>query len=239
LIYGKESVTLVNTGQGNLDLSLLVFVRSHALLPARFQAREWGLSAIAPGQCVQLRAKNLNVGVPETCQRLVRWLVSPKRFNWFWQPVQGAGRFRVVVGSTDVATCDSSADQCSFRLDKKYRVENLVLTYTTDSLWIANGALSPTPLAQMSLCRATNGPMCVLPRDWPPADFDTTLDPGACLELNMAKTEPRRPCPVAASLKPKKAFWRQPFYVISPVTAYTTVCPPASRSGQQRCIVPR
>jgi hypothetical protein len=239
LIYGKESVTLVNTGQDNLDLSLLVFVRSNARQPARFQAREWGVSAIAPGQCVQLRAKNLNVGVPDTCRRLVRWLVSPKRFNWFWQSVQGADRFRVVMGSTEVTTCSSSAEQCTFSLDKKYRVENLILTYSSDTLWITNGALTPTPLLPMALCRATNGPLCVLPLDWRPADFDATLDPGGCLELNVAKTEPRRPCSVAASLRPKTAFWRQPFYVISPVTAYTTICPAVSRSGQQRCVVPR
>jgi hypothetical protein len=239
LVYGKDSIFLVNPGPADLNLSLLVFVRDHPKSPARFAAREWGVPLLKSGQCVQIRAANVNVPVPEGCRRLVRWLLRKQRPVLFWQPTDGANGFRVVVGSTDAATCNSTAGRCTFTVDPGVRVENLTLTYTTSSLWITNGSLTPTSLVQMRLCRATNGPVCLLPVTWRPPDFDQQLDPGECVELNMAKTPPPRHCPAATSFKPPMAFWRQPFYVISPVTAYTTVCPAARRTGIQRCVVPR
>ncbi len=239
LVYGKDSIVLVNTGQDDLNLNLLVFVRDHPTAPARFEAREWGVPLLKPGQCVQVRTSNLNVPVPQGCRRLVRWLLRKQKVIAFWQPVARVKQFRVVVGSSDVVTCDDNASRCVFDVNPGVRVENLILTYTADNLWITNGALTTTPLTHMQLCRASNGPLCIYPFNWRPPDFDQILDPGECVELSLAKPAARQPCSVATSFAPSSAFWRQPFYVISPITAYATLCPPAGRTGTRRCVVPR
>jgi hypothetical protein len=240
LVYGKDSLFLVNTGQADIDLNLLVFVRDHPKSPARFSARDWAVPPLKTGQCVQLRARNVNVPVPQGCRRLVRWLLRKQPNVLFWQSVAGGTGFRVVAGSADIAACDPAAGQCAFRVDSNFRVENLTLTYTQDTLWITNTALTPTSLANLHLCRAANGPICLLPFKWRPADIDQMLDPGGCIELNLAKTPPtHQPCSVASSSKPPTAFWLQSYYVISPITAYTTICPAARRRGIQRCVVPR
>jgi hypothetical protein len=240
LVYGKDSITLVNTGQTDLNLNLLVFVRDGNGSPARFDARDWGVPVLKPGQCVQLRYKNVNIPVPQGCRRLARWLVRRQKVNYFWQSTGSTGQFRVVAGSTNVAACDTKNKQCAFSLAPELRVEHLTLTYTADTMWVSNGALSSTTLNRMDFCRASNGPICIYAHNWRPPDFDQVLEPGECIELSLATpAAEQRPCSVATAFKPKTAFWRQAFYVISPVTTFSTICPPARRAAIRRCIVPR
>ncbi len=238
LIYGTQNITLVNTGAMLLNPNPLIFVRDSIQSPARFEAHDWGVPTLAPGECVQLRFTRVETPLPEACHSLVRWLWKSQRMAYFWTPAPGTRQFRIVAGSTDVAACDFTAASCTFSLEQAYRVETLVLTYTPDTLWVANGALTATSLAHLLFCRSSNGPQCMSPIDWRPAQPGYTIEPGQCIELSAALPTIGPPCPVVGLSSLPKPFWTQSFTVISPITARSTACP-AARIGVQRCIVSR
>lgn len=235
LFYDGSSITLVNTGEVTLEIAPLIFVRDDP--PARFEGRSWSVQSLAPGECVQLRiAANLGK-VPESCQRLIRWQWNGQITTHFWVASSGAKQFRVVIGSTDLLTCEIGEGRCIFSYDTVPIVENLILTYDADALSVRNGALTSTPLVRLAFCRAAVGPVCAQPYPWRPAEALETFEAGACIELKLVSAASRRTC--VASYTQESAFWRQLFTVISPVTARATMCPGVPREGSMRCMVPR
>jgi len=145
-----------------------------------------------------------------------------------------------VIGSTDLITCEIGKERCVFSYDTVPIVENLILTYNVDTLSVRNGSLTSTPLTRLSFCRAAVGPVCVEPRQWRLTDTPEKFDAGACIELKLASATPRtnrQAC--IATYTQNDAFWRQPFTVISPITARATLCPGLPREGSMRCMVPR
>jgi hypothetical protein len=240
LFYDLSSITLVNTGQITLEITPLIFVRDDPQSPARFEGRSWSVQSLAPGECVQLRIV-ANVGtVHESCQRLVRWQWNGQITTHFWIASHNAKQFRVVLGSTDLLTCEIGNERCVFSYDTVPIVETLILTYDTDTLVIRNGSLTSTPLARLAFCRTAVGPVCVQPREWRPPNGPAALgmlNAGACIELMVASPARRGTC--VASYLQKSAFWREQFTVISPITARATRCPGVPTEGAMRCMVPR
>jgi hypothetical protein len=243
LFYDQSSVTLVNTGQILLDIMPLIFVRDDAQAPARFEARSWSVQSLAPGECVQLRITAHAGKVHAGCRQLVRWQWNGQSTTHFWIASDNAKYFRVVIGSTDLLACEIGKGQCVFSYDRVPIVENLILTYSLDTLTVRNGALTATPLTRLAFCRTAVGPVCVEPRRWRLTNTPEKFEAGACIELKLASAASatsranRETCVV--TYMQENAFWRQPFTVISPITARATVCPGLPREGSLRCMVPR
>jgi hypothetical protein len=237
LIYDAVSVTLLNTGSLPLDIYLLVFVREVSDQPVRFAASAWEVPTLQPGDCVHLRSESGVFELPAGCHRLRRWFYTARASVHFWQPSAGADSFRVVAGTTEIATCATGEGTCAFTLAERPRVRSLMLIYTADALYILNEAPEPAPVEQLRLCRR-NGPEleCVQPA----LEAVHFLDPGQCLALRSGPTSATRaPCEVVAETMMAFPIWVSRFTVISPVTASETTCPAAPADGTRRCIFPR
>jgi hypothetical protein len=171
------------------------------------------------------------------------WQWNGKITTHFWIARGNVKQFRVVIGSTDLLTCEIGNGRCVFSYDTVPIVETLILTYSTDTLSVRNGSLTSTSLTRLAFCRTAVGPVCVEPRNWRSVDALEALDSfdaGACIELKLASAataRSRQAC--IASYTQESAFWRQPFTVISPITARATLCPGLPKEGSMRCMVPR
>jgi hypothetical protein len=229
LIFNNRSVTLINTGSASLDTRQLLFVRDETGHPVRFEARSWKVPVLQPGDCVQLIAANARALLPGACRRLVRWLLTTHSDLYFWRSGAEQDRFRVVAGTTDLVTCTIAAERCVFSLDKVPAIESLILMYDTQTFQVVNEAPTTAPIARLTFCSA--GPECASMLIW---RTPSLLEPGACAAL---VTDSTAPCPVSRSVQ--RAFWTQPFKVISPVTAHTTLCPAALPGKSQQCVIAR
>lgn len=239
-IYDQDAITLVNSGETVIDISLLTFIRDDDTAPTstRFEGRSWAIDLLDPGECVQLRSTGAGRLNRQNCTRLVRWLATTREDVYFWQKADGVKQFRVASGSEEVATCEIAAGRCTFTLSGSPRFEDLALTYTTTSFYLSNDGVTPAPLGRLRLCDVTTtgeaAPPC-----YPLVDSEMTLDPGACLKIGPSVTDFESNCASISTLPLKDIFWQASFAVISPVTASSMLCPAAESDRPQRCMVPR
>ncbi len=231
LIFDEGSITLVNTGSAPLDIGPLLFVRDDAGHPVRFEARNWQVTALQPGDCVQLIAAEASARLPGECRRLVRWLLTARADLYFWRQGAAQDQFRVVAWTSELATCAIADGRCVFALDKAPRFETLILEYDAQSLRVVNDASSPASIARLTFCEpGSDGCTPFLVWQTPP-----TLDPGGCAGLITGAGAV--PCSLSRAVP--IAFWTQPFSVISPVTAHTMQCPAALPGKMQQCLIAR
>jgi hypothetical protein len=232
LLFDNQRFTLINTGSAPLDIEQLLFVSGEARRPVRFEAQSWNVPALQPGECVQVMTANASAFLPDTCRRLVRWLLTTRSDVYFWQASATQDQFRVVAGTTDLITCAIAAGRCVFSLDKVPPVESLILMYDAQTLQVINEAPTIAPLSGLTFCDSRSGYLCGMTLQTP-----SQLEPGACAALTTTVNVSTTPCPVTQGIA--RAFWLRPFKVISPVTAHTTLCPAALPGTSRVCVIAR
>lgn len=256
LLYDDNDLTLVNQGDGTLDLNSVQFQAVDGS-GASFNPARWS-PTLEAGDCGQVWS--VGRGEPKRlpeCDAIL-WLTTNNPAEHFWTGAGGTTQFRVVQNGIERGVCAvSNPGQCQVFLatggGSADVTEYVYFAYTTDRLIVRNtatGRWMPTGQLVVYNQNFSNGTVPLTLGD--PTLFTvheimgdvTRLAPGQCLYFTNSSPEresPPQDCfPVARlDIAPDLIFWSQDFALDSVTDGERRTCPAAEAGKLTICVMPR
>lgn len=255
LLYDDNDLTLVNQGDGTLNLASLQFQSVNG--NAAFSPSRWS-NTLDAGDCGQIWSisRGEPKRLPECATTL--WLTTNQSAEHFWTGAGGTTQFRIVQNGIERGVCAvANPGQCNFYLatgsGAADAVEFVYFAYTTDRLIVHNtvaGKWMTTSQLHIYNQNFSNADVPLTLGD--PALFTespvmgdvTRLAPGQCLFFTNGSPEretPPQECFAIAQLNidPGLIFWNKDFDLDSVTDGKRRTCPAAEAGKLTICVMPR
>lgn len=207
---GEDSLFVVNQG----EIAFPLFALRLGEGDGRVAGAEWGLSALAPGECVTVWKDDKKPKAPDvTCNEVGPRLTREKKER-FWKSA-----FSVYFDETWVANCDSN--QCTVSISGETpdaavvaatSFELLLAKRGEDSLFVVNQGTAAFPLSALRL-EGERG--SIVGSEWE----ISVLQPGQCVAAWKNDGNPKSPdidCDLVGvhlTREGKERFWKSSFEV--------------------------